>query len=384
MAKVLLVDTNFSSSPIYKELLSLGHEVHVVGSKANDFLAKAVRNYWCFDYADIDKLSALINKEKFDFIVPGCTDQSYTSCSAINMGQYPGLESIEVDRQLNNKANFRALAKRLSLSIPILQDLSSEMPKWPIIVKPVDAFSGNGITVLQESEIEYLETAIIQAKKYSKNGEYLIEEFVAGDLYSHSAFISSGKIISDFIVQENCTVNKFVVDTSRVIFEPSKTVQMELRDSIEKIAKELNLNDGLIHMQYICNNDQIWLIEVTRRCPGDLYSQLIEMSTGYPYTLNYIRPFLGLKCTVPNESSIRKFIMRHTMTVPAEQCMSYIKYNRRLMIERWVSLSLAGDVLKSSPFSRIGILFSSAQSEVEMDDIYAVTLQRDLYEVVKI
>ena len=46
MAKVLLVDTNFSSRPIFAELERLGHEVHVVGANPVDALAKACARYW--------------------------------------------------------------------------------------------------------------------------------------------------------------------------------------------------------------------------------------------------------------------------------------------------------------------------------------------------
>jgi hypothetical protein len=46
MAKVLLVDTNFSSLPIYHALVALGHDVHVVGNNPVDCLAKISPNYW--------------------------------------------------------------------------------------------------------------------------------------------------------------------------------------------------------------------------------------------------------------------------------------------------------------------------------------------------
>ena len=45
--KVLLVDTGFSSQPIYQSILDLGYDVHVVGGRPDDALARIAEQYWC-------------------------------------------------------------------------------------------------------------------------------------------------------------------------------------------------------------------------------------------------------------------------------------------------------------------------------------------------
>jgi hypothetical protein len=52
-----------------------------------------------------------------------------------------------------------------------------------------------------------------------------------------------------------------------------------------------------------------------------------------------------------------------------------------LHIERWTSLSLAGDQLQPSPQGRIGVLFCRAADAHDLDRLYKLTLDRDLYEV---
>ena len=42
---ILLLDTNFSSAPIYEYLIEEGNEVYVIGNNPNDFLAKSAKNY---------------------------------------------------------------------------------------------------------------------------------------------------------------------------------------------------------------------------------------------------------------------------------------------------------------------------------------------------
>lgn len=381
MAKVLLVDTNFSSGPIYEELVLMGHDVHVVGNNPNDCLAKVSSNYWNLNYADTDALSALVEEKKFDYLVPGCTDRSYISCTAINGGRFPGLDQVDACETIFNKGKFRLLADRLGLPIPKRFSLDQNPSCWPIIVKPVDAFSGKGITVLQEGDKPTLEHALKRAREASPTGECLIEQFVDGQLYSHTTFLKDGKVVQDFIVKEDSTVNPFVVDTSRVLQGTPSNLLLRLRDCVENIAKELMLADGLLHTQFVSDGDDFWLIETTRRCPGDLYSQLIELTTGYPYARSYALPFLG--------ESISDFvgdlridpIMRHTVTLNSSQSFAYLRFKSALQIERWTPLSIVGDRLKPSPQSRVGILFCRAANQQDLDQIYQRTLQRNLYEI---
>jgi hypothetical protein len=178
-------------------------------------------------------------------------------------------------------------------------------------------------------------------------------------------------------------VNQFVVDTSRVILEPSVVVLETLRRSIETLAAALKLKDGLIHTQFIMSGERVWLIEITRRCPGDLYSQLIEMSTGFSYVGNYVRPFLGLPMLDSESVTHRISIMRHTITTPSSQSFGYLKFNRELLIERWVSLSVVGDQLMRSPAGRIGIIFAKGNSEDDFDAFYEMTCRRELYDIIE-
>jgi biotin carboxylase len=381
MQKVLLVDTNFSSEPIYQYLCNQGYETHVVSGRAKDCLAKISANYTSIDYSETEALKVFIDQEQFDFIVPGCTDRSYTSCVAVNEGRFPGIESAEVDLALNDKEHFRDLLSKLGLPSPRTQSLYTQSLAWPLVVKPVDGFSGKGISILQESQVDELDTAIATAIGISAKGKFILEEFVEGQLHSHSAFLKSGSIHSDFIVEEHCSVNPFVVDTSFVLSNPAPVIVSKLRQSVEAIAAELNLGDGLLHTQFIQEGDNIWLIETTRRCPGDLYSQLIELSTDFNYVESYVKPFLGQEINGGPILGESRKVMRHTLTVPQPQSFSFLKFNSVIDIYKWVPLCLTGDQLAESPLDRIAILFAAVKSELALTELVSLTLERKLYQV---
>ena len=381
MAKVLLVDTNFSSAPICRALLADGHEVHVAGGNPSDCLAKSVSRYWRLDYSDTNALSALVEEQEFDYLVPGCTDRSYESCVTAGQGRFPGFDTPEVASSISHKARFRSLAAQLGLPVPRMYADIADTGRGPVIVKPVDAFSGKGITILRDADAAASGKAVDHARSASPTGEYLIEEFVEGQLYSHSAFLRRQRVVRDFLVQEDGTANPFVVDTSRVL-DPSAhaTLMDPLRGWIETLAGHLELADGLLHTQFIHDGKQAWLIELTRRCPGDLYSQLIELSTGFPYAHCYTLPFLGQS---PMHGSVAGLqpVMRHTISVPAGQSFDHVRFTRGLNIERYVPLALVGDQLMPSPRSRVAIIFCAERDQQALDLLYRATLRRDLYVV---
>lgn len=382
MNRVLLIDTNLSSAPIYDYLVSKGFDVYVVGGNPSDYLAKKAKNYINVDYSQIHLIRELIADLQINFIVPGCNDLSYLISAQLNESiVFFGIESLKNTQIINNKEEFREFANEIGLPVPKTFSRESVGNNWPLIVKPVDAFSGRGVTVVHESERNNLDEYINYAKGFSKLEKYIIEEYVEGQLYSHSAFIAQGKITTDFIVEEHGTANPFVVDTSKVDYNFSQEMLTHIRHSIEAMAAKLALVDGLIHTQFIKKGHEYWLIEVTRRCPGDLYSQLIEFSTSFNYVESYVLPFINRISPLTNYQNKKALVMRHTISQPVDDFFGSIQFNRAVIIEKLFPISLAGDYVKASPFGRIGILFLKENSQEGFDDCYSRTLKRTLYQI---
>jgi formate-dependent phosphoribosylglycinamide formyltransferase (GAR transformylase) len=381
MSNVLLVDTNFSSGPIYHCLIEAGHKVTVVGGNPNDALAKCADDYVNLNYSNIEQVRELIKEKKIEYLVPGCNDRSYMVCAEINAdGRFPGIDSLKSAGIINNKEKFRAFSSMLSLPAPYVLTQEEIGTRWPVIVKPVDAFSGRGVTIIHEDNKIALEAAISLAQHESKSGKYIVEDYVEGQLHSHTAFLQNSEIIVDHIVEEHGTANHFTVDTSRVVYNFPASMLARIRENIRLLAKELNLQDGLVHTQFIRNGEQYWLIEITRRCPGDLYSQLIELSTGLHFAKNYTRPFIGMPFDV-KQSIKRNWVMRHTLTQSTAFTLGSLTFNHPLKLIKWIPISLTGDKLHASPHGRIAVMFVEESNEQALDLVYQITLKRQLYEI---
>lgn len=377
--KVLLVDTNRAAVPIYQALLQGGHDVWVVGRNPSEPLAKICPRFVQMDYADTKRLARFVKKHKFYALVPGCTDVSYQVCAEVGRGRFSGIDTVEATMSLANKAEFRKLAQQLGISVPKEVGLDEATGLGSVIVKPVDSYSGRGIEVLRHPRRATLAKALKVARGYSKTKEALIEKFVIGQLYSHSAFLRAGKVLIDFVVREDGVAHPFAVDTSCLATSFPRAARISLRKDVERLSKKLSLVDGLVHTQFIYHAGRYWVIEMTRRCPGDLYSLLIEYSTGFSYAAAYAAPFVRRK--LPRNSGRPKFVIRHTACPKTgDRPFWGISFREEVKMRHFIPLATLGEHLPSGPLGRAALMFLAFPSQTKQTRFYDKLLQRKLYD----
>jgi biotin carboxylase len=180
-------------------------------------------NYVNLDYSDVEATLALVERLGVKYLVPGCNDLSYETCAAISARRpFPGIDPVEVVRTLGNKQDFRRYTRCTTSPPRGRSPRRTRSPARSVIVKPVDAYSGRGVTALKTPTADEIAAAVALAKRFSGTGACLVEEFAEGQLYSHTAFLGEDGVVADFIVEEHGSINPFAVDTSRLVpdFDP--------------------------------------------------------------------------------------------------------------------------------------------------------------------
>ena len=365
MKRALLVDTNFSAAPIAAALSGDGFKVCTVGARPSDSLALAHSDYIQADYSLPGTLESVIDQYGIDLLVPGCNDVSYEVCCEV--ANKLGLEGFEIGaslQKLHRKDQFRSLCEALSIPAPKTYATVEEglMAPGSLMIKPIDAYSGKGVQVLRQPTRVSIQDALNTASLASSRGTALIEDFVEGQLYSYSAFLEAGRVQAAFNVIEFGSVNPFVVDTSYVL--AGHRFESELKANVETLAAALSIGRGLIHLQYIASESQYWLIEPTRRCPGDLYSELIKRSTGYPYAEAYASAFVGGDLPKPDQVK-PEYTIRHTLAAESEGVLDHVQCLNGAQLTAWYSLASSGARLTPSPGGRVAVAFFTAGSEGE-------------------
>ena len=373
-AKALLVGSSFSALPILIYLKSQGLHVTVCGNLKSDSCVSWADEYFELDYSQPELVLDLFRERKFDFIVPSCNDAAIETASIVaHEYNLPGFDSPKTLTKIQNKNEFRSICQKLELNIPnyaYFDKAKSSLEKireigFPLLLKPTKQFSGRGIyKITSDSELE------VAIERNDLTDDYLAEEYLEGSLHSHSAFIHSGKIMNEFFADEFCNAYMFQVDCSNSPSILPSGIQERVSAQVSTLIESLKLVDGLLHTQFIVKENKPYLIEAMRRCPGDLFPEMIKQSFGFNYIENYTNPFIDKSVGVSFTSESTKYIARHTISVKSEKPFVFV----RLLLENYINytfypLKLSGEKLLSAPFDKAAILFLEFESLVELEEV---------------
>jgi hypothetical protein len=376
--RVLLLDTSFAAGPIYAWLEQIGCEVWTIGNRPKDLLAcQAPERYIQANYADPTAVQAHVDRLNLDYVVPGCTDISIETAQQLRV-PLTRLDPPEIYQQLAGKAAFRALCKALDLPAPTAIPIEAFPRIGQYIAKPADAFSGHGVSTFDRLHEDAAIQAITLARAKSRSGEALIETYAQGQLYSYSCFLESQVVTDGVIVREGGSVTPYAVDTSYLVDDFSYSGLEILNQALDRLATHLSLVDGLLHAQFIWDGETPSLIELSRRCPGDLYPRLVQLSTGSPHAARYAPYFVGE--TVPRSQMMRRHILRHTVTAE-HKLYEGLWFNHPASI---VELHPLAPIVRKPPVAeqidRVAVLFVETLSKDALEEQYRYFLSRRAYQ----
>lgn len=371
----LLIGSSFSASPLFFALKRRGLRVTVCGNLKEDPCHQYADASAYFDYSKKELLLDYVKSNGFDYIVPSCNDFAYVSGNwvAHELSCYPGWDTLETTTILHTKNAFRQFCETHKLPSPQrlfggkAEDAKSAVGdfRYPLLVKPVDSFSGRGMTKVLSAA--GLDDALAAATKESRSSEIVIEPFYDGNLHSHTAFIEDGVIFWDTFVDEFCTVYPYQVDCSNHPSRLSDGVRGRIRAAMQRLITAGQLADGLLHTQLIVSGEDFWIIEPMRRAPGDLYGQLIERSTGVQHNDMYVAKFLGERYAAPKPHTPNKLIGRHTISVK-EPVTAAGGFHSTVKAKdtSYIPLKDSGLKLGVAPYDKLGILFFEFDSKDEL------------------
>ena len=245
------------------------------------------------DFSDKDAMLELARTEGVQAVCSGCNDFALLSTVYVceKLG-FPGHDSYATSLEIHHKDKYRALATKLKIPTPralvVPKDTDADFDAaiasldFPIIVKPVDLTGGKGIH--RANTPEEARAAYKDACSRTRQDHIVVEEFVTGTNHGFSAMLVKGKVAFAFSDNEQYYINKYMVSGANSPSTSSDKTLAMLREYSERIAQELHLVDGILHIQYIerANGTPV-IIEICRRPPGDLYIKFVKYATGIDY-----------------------------------------------------------------------------------------------------
>ena len=301
MKKALLLCSSHNDLGLVRALRKLGFYIIVTGNKPN-----LPGQCWCdefieADYSDKELILSIAKNYQIDVIIQCCNDFGvYTAAYVAEKLGLPGYDSYENTLILHNKDKFKEFAKQHNIISPITErfteiDKAKKYAKdahFPIIIKPTDCSAGNGITKVEN--LRNLDSAIENAFKASRVGCIVVEPFVTGTQHGFCTFLINKKVVAVCSNNEYSFVNPYRVEIDTYPADNYDVVKEILISEIEKIAKVLDLKDGIFHLQYIFDGEKPQIIEVMRRILGNMYHVPGNLLTGIDWEYWETRARCGL------------------------------------------------------------------------------------------
>jgi biotin carboxylase len=293
----------------------------------------------------------------------------------------PGHDSYATSLEIHHKDKYRALATRLGIPTPralvvrSAADFEAAIAQlsFPIIVKPVDLTGGKGIH--RAASDDEAREAYKDACSRTRQDHVVVEEFVQGTNHGFSAMLVKGKVAFAFSDNEQYFVNKYLVSGAN---SPSTTADAglaKLRDYSERIAQELHLVDGILHIQYIERADGTpVIIEICRRPPGDLYIKFVKYATGIDYPKFIVMAETGEDISGIADVPTQGFWLRHCMMAGPEiengstvRDVTFAPEIQGKIVEKFLWYK-PGEVITDKLTYKAGIVFFKFDSLAEMQD----------------
>ena len=302
--KVLLLCASHNDLGLIRALRKMGYYILVTGNIKGLIGEKFCDEYIGADYSDKELILKIADANDIDAICPCCNDFGvYTAAYVAEKLGLPGHDPYETVLTLHNKDRFKAFSQEYDILTPRAYSFDKldqavkyiQNVEYPIIVKPIDASAGNGIS--KADDVDSAVNAIECAFKVSKKKRIVIEPYIQGTQHGFCTYLQNKKVVACSTNNEYSIINKYRVEIDTYPAEGYQVVYDFLVDQIEKIADVLDLKDGIFHLQYIVNKGKPYIIEVMRRVLGNMYSIPANMLNGFDWDYWEARARCGHDCS---------------------------------------------------------------------------------------
>ena len=289
--KLLILGANPETVPLVEVANSLGIKTLVTSNIPNDAAKKVAWKACNVDGLDIDGLIQLAKAENVDGILVGVADilvPVYCKvCEALDLPCYATQKIVDV---FSYKDTFKETCEKYGIhGIPEyrldenLDEKDIEKMVFPVMVKPVDGYSGVGMTVCYEPS--ELKSAVEKALRYSKCKRFIVERYMqCEDMGLYYTF-------KDGVCSASCIYDRYTTDEqeglSRVCLGgtyPSKHIDTyfeRMHDNAVRMFREIGINNGVLMLSAFYENGEFYVYDTGFRLQGEAPHLLMKAVHGF-------------------------------------------------------------------------------------------------------
>ena len=306
MKKALVLCGSLPQISLIKELLARGYQALLADMNENAPAVPYADKFYPVSTLDVDGIRKIAIDEKVDMILSVCADQMLLVVAQIS--EELGLPCY-VDYQTSKDVSSKEYMKDIFVKggVPTskhivrasLKPEDIEGLKFPLIVKPVDAYSSKGVRKCDN--YEELEEGFAEAVNISRTDTAVVEEFVGGEEFSVDVYVEGGvaKVLCIGMLSKTPQKGKFVICRATYPPEITDSVKDKIADTAQKIADAFHLMDTPMLIQLKVDGERVSVIEFCSRTGGGNKFSLIKKLTGFDVITAVLDLTLGNKPHVP-------------------------------------------------------------------------------------
>jgi len=314
--KALVIAGGLAQIELIKQLKERGITTVLIDGNANA-LARPYADKFCqLPIFDIEAVKNLAVEEKVDFLITCCADQVLLVVAQVS--EMLGLPCY-IDYQTGLNVSDKKYMKRIfhENNIPTsrhveLMELDWEQVKdlqYPLVVKPVDAYSSRGVR--KALNPEELERYFNEAAQISRSGGVIVEEFVSGTEISVDVYVENGvaKVLCVSNSEKINDADRFIIFRGRYPVAASQQIMDQIQVVAQQIADAFGLVDSPMLIQMINTGERVSVLEFCARTGGNMKYLLIKRACGFDVIKAVIDLAVGVKPHVELRAPENKYIV---------------------------------------------------------------------------
>lgn len=239
---------------------------------------------------DKEKVLEIAREYHADLILSGCVDQANITASYVSeqMGLFTPY-SYEKAKKITNKVYMKKVMMESGVptsryqSVESVQDALDIGLRYPVMVKPADSNSSNGVKKAQD--VSELKEFVQQALDISRNHKAIVEEYVEGREINAYCYIQNHQAKLLMTAERiSVTEGEDKVLKCYATITPARISEQMERDAesiASRISTVFDLDNTLLFFQGIIANGDIYVIEFAPRAGGGTCFKTILHMTGF-------------------------------------------------------------------------------------------------------
>ncbi|MDZ7792329.1 MAG: ATP-grasp domain-containing protein [Spirochaetia bacterium] len=304
--RVLILGAGVMQLPALRWARGQGWEVYVADGNPKAPGAELADHFVPVDLTDIEGMVEAAGKihkdEKLHGVFTAGTDFSYTVASVAKALQLPGIEP-EVALNASHKDRMRTVFAAAGVPSPRFAklpaggevDAALENLKLPVVVKPVDNMGARGIR--RVDTLDEYQTAVDRARRFSRTGVVIVEEYVKGQEFSIDALALGDEVVCTGIADRHIYFPPYFIEMGHTI--PSncdENVLEAVKEVFIHAVRALRIRNGAAKGDVKWDGRRAVIGEVAARLSGGYMSGwTYPYSSGVELTGNALQLAVGLQ-----------------------------------------------------------------------------------------